>query len=162
MYNHLFKLGVLTSVFLMAGCASVSYQPQGIRGGYSEDKLDESSYRVTYYGNGDVSAEKAVDFALLRASVLLSKQQSQAVISQLSVDVNKVGIGSGLCSHKPTARLNVSSDLGNEPQEQVDCELLSFAAFIPVPDKSFVIDADTCIETIATKYKLTAEQLAES
>ena len=56
MYNNLFKLGVLTSVLLVVGCGSISYQPQGIRGGYSEDKLDENSYRVTYYGNGDVSA----------------------------------------------------------------------------------------------------------
>ena len=145
----------------MVGCASVSYQPQGIRGGYSEDKLDESSYRVTYYGNGDVSTEKAVDFALLRASVLLSKQQSQSIISQLSVDVDKVSIGSGLYAYKPTARLHVTGNLKSETQKQVDCELLSVAMLVPLPDKSILVDTHSCIETIAMKYKLTAEQLAQ-
>jgi hypothetical protein len=55
---------------LLAGCKAVSYQSAGFQGGYSDNVLNESSYQVNYYGNGSVSLEKAIDFAMLRSAVI--------------------------------------------------------------------------------------------
>ena len=161
MFKTLFKLSVLISTLFVMGCAAISYQPRGIRGGYSEEQLGENSYRVTYYGNGNVSAEQAMDFALLRASILLSEQHHQVIINELSVVIDNVSIGSGLYAQKPTARLNVSSTSAAESQKLVGCELLRAFTVTSLSDTSFLIDVNACINTIKTKYSLTEEQLAQ-
>jgi hypothetical protein len=61
-------LAILMIVFI-AGCAS-SYQPNGISGGYSEIRLADDTYKVSFRGNGYTSAEKATDLAMLRAADL--------------------------------------------------------------------------------------------
>lgn len=36
---------------LLVGCNTVSYQPDGLRGGYSDAVLAKGEYRITYRGN---------------------------------------------------------------------------------------------------------------
>ena len=52
---------------LLAGCAT-SYQPKSYTGGYTDTKLDDDKYRVTFSGNQHTSADKVEEYALLRAA----------------------------------------------------------------------------------------------
>jgi len=47
-----------------------AYQPSGITGGYTEIKLAQNVYRVSFSGNGYTSPVRANDFALLRSAEL--------------------------------------------------------------------------------------------
>lgn len=60
---------VLFSLILLTGCAT-KYQSVGFTGGYSETKLGENIFQVTFEGNGYTSTTRANDLALLRASEL--------------------------------------------------------------------------------------------
>lgn len=60
------KLILLLTLTLLAGCAT-PYQPQGATGGFSELQLDSDSWRITFNGNGFSNAQRAQDFAMLRA-----------------------------------------------------------------------------------------------
>lgn len=51
----------------LAGCAT-SYQPKSFSGGYSEIRLREDLFEVSFQGNGSTSRERAADFALLRSA----------------------------------------------------------------------------------------------
>lgn len=53
----------------LAGCAT-SYKPDGVAGGYSDTRLDENVFRVSFSGNGYTSRDRAEDMAILRASEL--------------------------------------------------------------------------------------------
>ena len=51
------------------GCAT-RYHPRAYSGGYSDTRLAPDLFRVSFAGNGFTSAQKAYDFALLRAAEL--------------------------------------------------------------------------------------------
>lgn len=57
----------VAALLLMTGCAT-PYQSKSLRGGYSDTALAPDVFRVVFRGNGFTSAERAQDFALLRAS----------------------------------------------------------------------------------------------
>lgn len=61
-------IGGLT-LALLSACAT-PYQHQGMSGGFSETQLDENVFRVNFRGNGYTSAERAIDFTLLRSAEL--------------------------------------------------------------------------------------------
>lgn len=54
---------------LLAGCAT-GYQSKGFTGGFTETRLDEQVYRVSFQGNGFTSMEKASDYTLMKAAEL--------------------------------------------------------------------------------------------
>lgn len=54
---------------LLGGCAT-SYQKDGFTGGYSETRLREDIFEVSFRGNGYTSRERATDFTLLRSAEL--------------------------------------------------------------------------------------------
>ena len=51
----------------LAGCAT-GYHGKGFTGGYSNMKLQDNIFKVTFNGNAYLSMEKARDFALLRSA----------------------------------------------------------------------------------------------
>lgn len=57
----------------LSGCAT-SYQSNGLTGGYSDTQLAPDVFRVVFCGNGYTEAERAQDFALLRAAELTLQQ----------------------------------------------------------------------------------------
>jgi hypothetical protein len=59
----------LLLAFLVNGCAT-AYQPQGLGGGFSDTQLAPDVFRVIFRGNGYTAADRAQDFALLRAADL--------------------------------------------------------------------------------------------
>ena len=50
-------------------CAT-PYQPNALRGGFSETRLDENVFQVSFRGNGYTGKERARNFALLRSAEL--------------------------------------------------------------------------------------------
>lgn len=66
------KMKILNLLFLMlliTGCAT-SYHPCGYTGGYSDMKLQDDIFKVSFRGNGYTGRGKASDLALLRCSEL--------------------------------------------------------------------------------------------
>jgi hypothetical protein len=61
---------VIVACLVLFGCAT-AYQPVGLKGGYSETLLTPDTYRISFRGNAYTSAERAQDFALLRACELV-------------------------------------------------------------------------------------------
>ncbi|WP_426269133.1 CC0125/CC1285 family lipoprotein [Dyella kyungheensis] len=51
----------------LGGCAT-AYQSKGLTGGFSETVLSPDSFKINFSGNGFTSAERASDFAVLRAA----------------------------------------------------------------------------------------------
>lgn len=51
------------------GCAT-PYQARAVRGGYSDMQLGDNVFRVSFEGNGYLSAQAASDYALLRSAEL--------------------------------------------------------------------------------------------
>lgn len=51
----------------LSGCAT-AYQSKGFTGGFSETMLSPDTFKIDFSGNGYTSAERASDFALLRAA----------------------------------------------------------------------------------------------
>ena len=62
-------LAIFVLILSLSGCATL-YRPVGIMGGYSETRLDEKLFKVSFRGNGFTSLERALDFTLLRSSEL--------------------------------------------------------------------------------------------
>jgi hypothetical protein len=63
---------VIPSIFLvvcLSTCAT-AYQQDGFGGGFSETRLDENVWRVTFQSNDYTSELRAQDFALLRSAEL--------------------------------------------------------------------------------------------
>ena len=53
----------------LAGCAT-SYQSRGLTGGYSDRRIDDSAYVVTFRGKGGASRDRIYEFWLYRCSEL--------------------------------------------------------------------------------------------
>jgi hypothetical protein len=62
-------VSILIFILGFSGC-STKYQPQSISGGYSETRLGDNVFSVSFRGNGYTSREKTTDFVLLRSSEL--------------------------------------------------------------------------------------------
>ena len=62
------QIAVLAAL-LLAGCAT-PYQRTGFSGGFSETRLQENAFSVSFRGNGYTSRERSTDFALLRCAEL--------------------------------------------------------------------------------------------
>lgn len=60
-------LAFLLIVAFISGCAT-SYKSAGFTGGYSDTKLQDDVYEISFKGNGYTGSDKTKDFALLRAS----------------------------------------------------------------------------------------------
>ena len=62
---------ILLSAFVLfvTGCAT-TYQPQSFTGGFSEARLGENMFRVTFKGNGYSGTDRVADFVLLRSAEL--------------------------------------------------------------------------------------------
>jgi len=59
----------LFCMFFVTSCAT-SYQAEGLRGGFTETKLSENTYRVSFDGNFATPVQQAIDYALLRSAEL--------------------------------------------------------------------------------------------
>lgn len=63
---------LLLVIILLTAC-STPYQPRGLLGGFSEARLDETTYQVSFKGNGYTSAETVQQYVLYRAAELTTQ-----------------------------------------------------------------------------------------
>jgi len=54
---------------MLTGCAT-GYGPKGMTGGYEEQQIDDSSYRVSFYGNGNTDKDKVWNYWMYRCAEL--------------------------------------------------------------------------------------------
>lgn len=104
---------IVVLVVALAGCAT-PYQAGGIRGGYSEMRLSERSFRVAFQGNGFTGEETAQRYALIRAAELATANgfagfqlAGDRTTSENTGFVN-AGNGNYLAVHKPTTSITVN------------------------------------------------------
>lgn len=68
------RLSLLISVLALAACATAvgtTYAPAGKGGyGYSDTRIEEGRYRITFAGDGATTPDAVEDYALLRAAEL--------------------------------------------------------------------------------------------
>lgn len=62
-------LAALAMAVLVAGCAT-GYGPRSLTGGYSDEKLNDSHYRVKFDGNGHASKDRVWGFWMHRCAEL--------------------------------------------------------------------------------------------
>ncbi|WP_448555021.1 CC0125/CC1285 family lipoprotein [Thalassotalea montiporae] len=60
---------ILIIVFIISGCAT-TYGPNGMTGGYKEEMVDDSSYIVSFFGNGYTSEQEVWNFWIYRCAEL--------------------------------------------------------------------------------------------
>ncbi len=58
---------VIVSAICLASCATL-YQPKGFMGGYSDFRINDDVFSVSFRGNGYTSSEKTLKYALLRCA----------------------------------------------------------------------------------------------
>ena len=63
------RLAALATAVLLAGCAT-GYGPKSLTGGYSDEKLNDSHYRVKFDGNGHASKDRVWGFWMHRCAEL--------------------------------------------------------------------------------------------
>lgn len=71
----LMKYLILCFAFILAGCVT-PYQPDGFRGGYSEQKVGNDIVAVSFRGNGYTSATTVANYVMKRASEYCEGQGS--------------------------------------------------------------------------------------
>jgi len=63
---------VLFAFAILSGC-STPYTQKGFLGGFTETKLDSTSYKVTFNGNGMTSRETVIKYMLYRCAELTAE-----------------------------------------------------------------------------------------
>ncbi len=72
MHRCLPAVAIIASACL-AGCAT-SYGPNGITGGYKEDKVDDQTYAVYFFGNGHTSEDTVWNYWIYRCAELTKEK----------------------------------------------------------------------------------------
>ncbi len=60
----------LLALFILLQACATGYKKDGLTGGFSETRLDENIFMVSFRGNGYTKTERAIDFTLLRCAEL--------------------------------------------------------------------------------------------
>lgn len=68
MNGQMVRVCALVLAFLTLGGCATAYQSKGMTGGFSETLLAPDTFKINFSGNGFTSAERASDFAILRAA----------------------------------------------------------------------------------------------
>jgi hypothetical protein len=84
---------------VLTACAT-PYQNNGLRGGYTERKIKEHVFEISFGGNGMTTRQRATDFALLRSAELTLEQGGHYFViidskRLLKIEKNSVDMGSG-------------------------------------------------------------------
>jgi len=74
MKQTIFLLVGSTLLCFLTGCAT-PYKSDGFMGGFSDTQLAPDVFRITFRGNAYTSAERAQDFAMLRAADLALQRE---------------------------------------------------------------------------------------
>lgn len=95
----------------LAGCAT-GYGPKDATGGYSDEKLDESHYRVKFNGNGYASQERVWSFWIYRCAEITGQQGYRVLSIAEAGPVAVDGFAGRSTSHGDARGRTWSLDIG--------------------------------------------------
>jgi len=148
---------VMSSLICVA-CAS--YQPDGLSGGYSETRLWDNAFHVTFAGNAYTTQENAEDFALLRAAELTLENDfsyfailDSANWTSTSINTSHSSSTANMSAHYGSAKMQQQGGQTSTslvPHAELDVEL-----FNAMPQGyELVYEAKIVQQSIRTKYKI--------
>ncbi len=87
--SRLPRIGLIALILTLTGCAT-AYQRQGITGGYTDEHVDDTTFRVRFKGNNYTSREQVETFLLYRCAELTDQlgYDSFVVVGQDTLDVS--------------------------------------------------------------------------
>ena len=85
--NTIHTLGAVLVVASLASCAT-GYQANGITGGYTEKKITDSAYVVSFGGNGFATKDRVYYFWMYRCAELTWKRVTRCF---RSASINRLG-----------------------------------------------------------------------
>lgn len=129
----------IASVVFFSGCAT-KYQPVAYTGGYSETRLSENVFNVTFEGNAYTNREKSTDFTLLRSAELtLQNGYKYFTIINSENHVNLSIVGSG-------------GDIKTSSKPSVNNTIVCFNEQPKI--NALVYKAEFIVESIKNKYSI--------
>lgn len=151
-------------VLLLAGCAT-TYQPSSFSGGFSETRLDQNVFRVSFKGNGYTDPQRAEDFALLRSAELALKHGfTHFALMSTRSDKNV----SSFTTPTQTITTGTATAVGNTAYGQARSVTTGGQTFVTEnptttntifcfsgkPDGVFAYDAAFLVQSLSEKYGL--------
>jgi hypothetical protein len=153
---------LIAGAFLIEGCAT-GYTDRGMMGGYSETRLDENVFQVSFRGNGYTSSERASDFTMLRSAELVLEHGYKyfAVIDQDSsvsnstyttptttnTNVNVFGTGNSAFGTATSTTTGGQTYNISKPSSSN-----TIVGFVEKPDDIFTYNAEFIFQSITDKY----------
>lgn len=149
-------------VMLLVGCAT-TYQPSSFSGGFSETRLDQNVFRVSFEGNGYTDAQRAEDFALLRSAELALKHgfthfaiisaRSDKNISSFTTPTQSITTGSATAfGNTAYGQARTVTTGGQTFVTQHPTTTNTIFCFTSKPDGVFAYDAAFLVQSLSEKY----------
>ena len=156
-------LPLLVLLATLASCAT-SYQPTSFSGGYSETRLAEDAFQVSFNGNGYTSKERAADFSLLRSAeltlkngfryfVIVSSEKDSAVSSYTSPSTSYTtasAYGSGRHAYGNATTTTYGGQTYETSKPSATNTILCFKEKPAIP--ALVLEAEVVVRSIKEKY----------
>lgn len=132
---------------------STPYQKLGFHGGYSETKLAENIFNVSFQGNKKTGRGKTWDFALLRSAELTLEEGYRYFIVMDSNYYEKLG------THRsPTFIIGTNMIVGGDSIVTVAPSSTNMiACFNEKPENVFSYDAQFIYQELTRKYEIEPE-----
>jgi hypothetical protein len=151
---------------LLSGCAT-SYQPKSFTGGYSETRLREDIFEVSFRGNGYTSRERAADFSLLRSAelaiengfsyfIIINSEKDASVSTYTSPSTSHTTLnayGSGQHMYGNAATTTYAGQTYYVSKPGATNRILCFRQ--KPENDAIVFEAQFIVNSIRTKYGLT-------
>jgi hypothetical protein len=153
----------LLATLLVAGCAT-KYQPSAASGGFTETRLSENTWRVSFRGNAATRSDRTDDLALLRAADL-AVQNGYRFIRVQNARTNTSTVnwsmpayttvqGTAKTSGNRTSFQANALTIGGDDSDEIVTSTLLVAAYKAKPDAEEVYDARFLCDSIGKKYEV--------
>ena len=166
------NVGILIFICLLSSGCSTPYQSNGLGGGYSDTRIQDNVFQVSFRGNGYTGAEKVADLALLHAAevtlqngykyftILESNQYSKNFSFTTPTTATTTGMLSGtgqsfgnmgMMNGMYTSQTNYSGGLTRHFSKPK--QVLTIACFVEKPQTgAFVYDAQQVLSNLGATY----------
>lgn len=159
------KAYLLLVIAFLSGCAT-PYQSSSFSGGYSDSRLGDSIFRVSFEGNGYTKSARTVDLALLRSAELALQNDFKYFVVVSNDNKNSYSSFSTPHTTTKTGTVNMYGNNGTVNTHSVtsggQTYLISkpsttniIACFKNKPKGSGVVyDASFIVQSLRSKYEI--------
>lgn len=143
---------LLLILSLLVGCAT-TYQNFGIMGKYSEKRLENNKFKISFKGKGFISKKQAEDFALLKcAKTSLQHGYRYFIVIEEDMKLTRKEKTRKVTSrnkHTDVKQVTITKETIKEPKA-----LKTILCFNEPNTRFFTYDAETVYRRIRDKYDL--------